>query len=69
MMLYPSSMRVEAHRLMHRLNGGMEIVMAEGLIRQNQNQRGTTELKRRYFIGGSDAPIIMGNDEAALVRL
>jgi predicted phage-related endonuclease len=47
----------------------MEIVMAEGLIRQNQNQRGTTELKRRYFIGGSDAPIIMGNDEAALVRL
>ena len=25
--------------------------------------------KRRYFIGGSDARIIMGNDEAALVRL
>jgi predicted phage-related endonuclease len=24
---------------------------------------------RRYFIGGSDARIIMGNDEAALVRL
>src|SRR5262249_14940041 len=23
---------------------------------------------RRYFIGGSDAPIIMGNDELALVR-
>ncbi len=25
--------------------------------------------KRRYFIGGSDARIIMGNDEAALLRL
>jgi predicted phage-related endonuclease len=24
---------------------------------------------RRYFIGGSDARIIMGNDEPALVRL
>ena len=24
---------------------------------------------RRYFIGGSDARIVMGNDEAALVRL
>ncbi len=24
---------------------------------------------RRYFIGGSDARIIMGNDEGALVRL
>jgi predicted phage-related endonuclease len=24
---------------------------------------------RRYFIGGSDAPIIMGDDEAALIRL
>jgi predicted phage-related endonuclease len=26
-------------------------------------------LTRRYFIGGSDARIIMGNDKAALVRL
>src|ERR1700738_1216105 len=24
---------------------------------------------RRYFIGGSDVPLIMGNDEAALTRL
>jgi predicted phage-related endonuclease len=24
---------------------------------------------RRYFIGGSDARIIMGSDEAALIRL
>ena len=28
-----------------------------------------TNLKRRYFIGGSDARIIMGEDEAALLRL
>ena len=27
------------------------------------------ELSRRYFIGGSDARIIMGNDEGALLRL
>ena len=25
--------------------------------------------ERRYFVGGSDARIIMGNDEAALIRL
>ena len=24
---------------------------------------------RRYFIGGSDARVIMGNDETALIRL
>ena len=30
----------------------------------------TPELRRRrYFIGGSDARIIMGDDETALVRL
>jgi predicted phage-related endonuclease len=28
-----------------------------------------TLVHRRYFIGGSDARIIMGGDEAALVRL
>jgi predicted phage-related endonuclease len=40
-------------------------------------QQSTTKLRsirirpadRRYFIGGSDARIIMGNDEAALLRL
>jgi predicted phage-related endonuclease len=31
--------------------------------------QGLLEFKRRYFIGGSDARIIMGNNEAALVRL
>src|SRR5262249_31426353 len=29
----------------------------------------TAPTSRRYFIGGSDAPIIMGSDEAALRRL
>jgi predicted phage-related endonuclease len=31
--------------------------------------RWTTDLGRRNFVGGSDARIIMGHDEAALVRL
>ena len=30
---------------------------------------GENSADRRYFIGGSDARIIMGNDEAALLRL
>ena len=29
----------------------------------------TNHISRRYFIGGSDARIIMGGDEAALIRL
>jgi predicted phage-related endonuclease len=29
----------------------------------------TNHISRRSFIGGSDARIIMGNDEGALVRL
>jgi predicted phage-related endonuclease len=31
--------------------------------------QGTTQVDRRYFIGGSDARIIMGDDEQALLRL
>jgi predicted phage-related endonuclease len=31
--------------------------------------KSASNLKRRHFIGGSDARIIMGNDEAALMRL
>jgi predicted phage-related endonuclease len=30
---------------------------------------GKTEVERRSFVGGSDARIIMGNDEADLIRL
>jgi predicted phage-related endonuclease len=37
--------------------------MEFGVLKTPQNDR------RRYFIGGSDARVIMGNDEAALVRL
>jgi predicted phage-related endonuclease len=33
------------------------------------NRRARSRENRRYFIGGSDARIIMGNDEAALIRL
>jgi predicted phage-related endonuclease len=39
--------------------------MSEGEIRFS----GISGPHRRFFIGGSDARIIMGNDEAALVRL
>ena len=31
--------------------------------------RPTARPERRYFVGGSDARIIMGNDEEALIRL
>jgi predicted phage-related endonuclease len=33
------------------------------------NDSADTKKRRRYFIGGSDARIIMGDDEAALLRL
>ena len=35
----------------------------------NMKSSGKTEVDRRSFIGGSDARIIMGNDESDLVRL
>jgi predicted phage-related endonuclease len=38
-----------------------------GATRKASTKRRSTD--RRYFIGGSDARIIMGNDEAALIRL
>ena len=40
--------------------------MLEGSVRQNS---GATQSARLFFIGGSDARIIMGSDEAALIRL
>ena len=36
---------------------------------QNHDVADPPARPRRHFIGGSDARIIMGNDEAALVRL
>jgi len=33
------------------------------------HKSGAVQLNRRFFIGGSDARIIMGSDEAALIRL
>src|SRR6266700_5238148 len=35
----------------------------------NHHRKAQNAMDRRYFIGGSDARIIMGNDEAALLRL
>src|SRR5215813_14067785 len=45
-----------------RLNFPTEITMPFGQIAHNKRDR-------RFFIGGSDARIIMGSDEAALIRL
>ena len=36
---------------------------------QRKSAEAWTASGRRYFIGGSDARIIMGDDEAALLRL
>ena len=41
---------------------------ADGRSRPTNGSADTKKL-RRYFVGGSDARIIMGNDEAALLRL
>jgi predicted phage-related endonuclease len=42
---------------------------AEGRSRPRLNDAADSKKLRRYFIGGSDARIIMGDDEAALLRL
>jgi predicted phage-related endonuclease len=41
----------------------------EGGSRPRLNDSADAKKLRRYFIGGSDARIIMGTDEAALIRL
>jgi predicted phage-related endonuclease len=41
----------------------------EGRGRPRLNESASTKKLRRYFIGGSDARIIMGDDEGALIRL
>jgi predicted phage-related endonuclease len=42
---------------------------AEGRNPPRLNHSADTKKRRRYFIGGSDARIIVGTDEAALIRL
>jgi predicted phage-related endonuclease len=52
-------------------NSSRQLITGEA-ARQSTNLRAVelrTKKRRRYFIGGSDARIIMGNDEAALFRL
>jgi predicted phage-related endonuclease len=48
---------------MHALDG------RTSLTTLSDSTRARKPTKRRYFIGGSDARIIMGDDEAALLRL
>ena len=48
---------------MHALDG------RTSLATLSDSTRARKPTKRRYFIGGSDARIIMGDDEAALLRL
>ena len=48
---------------MHALDG------QTSLVTLSDSTRAGKPTKRRYFIGGSDARIIMGADEAALLRL
>ena len=43
--------------------------IAEERSRLRLSDAAGTKKLRRYFIGGSDARIIMGDDEAALLRL
>jgi predicted phage-related endonuclease len=38
-------------------------------MRESSTKNGINRINRRHFIGCSDAGIIMGNDEAALIRL
>src|SRR5271157_182192 len=48
---------------MHALDG------RTSLTTLSDSTRAIKPTKRRYFVGGSDARIIMGDDEAALIRL
>src|SRR5271166_1337349 len=48
---------------MHALDG------RTSLATLSDSTRAGKPTKRRYFVGGSDARIIVGNDEAALLRL
>jgi hypothetical protein len=52
-----------------KATGEVEMNTAEGRGRPRLNDSADTKKRRRYFIGGADARIIMGDDEAALLRL
>jgi hypothetical protein len=41
----------------------------EVAMRESSAKAGINRINRRHFIGGSDARVIMGNDEQALIRL
>jgi predicted phage-related endonuclease len=43
--------------------------LVEGCMSESVRNLAAAQLARRSFIGGSDARIIMGSDEAALIRL
>src|SRR6516164_7572676 len=45
------------------------LALNEVLMSQRTGWPMTFNSQRRYFIGGSDARVIMGNDESALLRL
>ena len=64
MYLYPVTARVakistDSNRQGTRCNGGHDVAKESGIFADD----------RRNFIGGSDARIVMGSDEAALLRL
>src|SRR6516164_10944027 len=47
----------------------MDTVSASIGVSLNDSRNSMKRTQRRYFIGGSDARIIMGQDEGALLRL
>jgi predicted phage-related endonuclease len=47
----------------------MHTVSASIGVNLNDSPKSKKRTERRYFIGGSDAHIIMGEDEGALLRL
>ena len=47
----------------------MDTVSASIGVSLNDSRNSMKRTQRRYFLGGSDARIIMGQDEGALLRL
>src|SRR4051794_13126455 len=64
------SFHYDPKRIMNRLHEIEILSPKQASVEMAQKQtRQFTEISRRSFIGGSDVRIIMGNDEAALIRL